>query len=117
MFWLPANLGFFSFFKNTQQTRHFLFFNHYLIYIFLLDFKHLLFLFFKKGRLSVFGNYGPLAEDGTLRGGRQGSRIVSHMELEAMIQEMQREDILQVYIGKQKLQREDQEEILKQAGK
>jgi len=65
----------------------------------------------------VFGNYGPLAEDGTLRGGRQGSRIVSHMELEAMIQEMQREDILQVYIGKQKLQREDQEEILKQAGK
>ena len=65
----------------------------------------------------MFGNYGPLAEDGTLRGGRQGSRIVSHMELEAMIQEMQREDILQVYIGKQKLQREDQEEILKQAGK
>ena len=67
------------------------------------------------GRLSVFGNYGPLAEDGTLRGGRQGSRIVSHMELESMIEEMQREDILQVYIGKQKLQREAQEEILKQA--
>ena len=67
------------------------------------------------GRLSVFGNYGPLAEDGTLRGGRQGSRIVSHMELESMIEEMQREDILQVYIGKQALQREAQEEILKQA--
>ena len=48
------------------------------------------FYFIFLGRLSVFGNYGPLAEDGTLRGGRQGSRIVSHMELEAMIQEMQR---------------------------
>ena len=67
------------------------------------------------GRLSVFGNYGPLADDGTLRGGRQGSRIVSHMELEAMIEEMQREDILYVYIGNQRLQREEQEEILKQA--
>jgi hypothetical protein len=42
-----------------------------------------------------------LSSSGTLRGGRQGSRIVSHMELESMIEEMQREDILQVYVFKQ----------------
>ena len=40
---------------------------------------------------------------------------MSNVELKAMIEEMQREDILNVYIGDQKLQREDQEEILIQA--
>ena len=67
------------------------------------------------GRLAVFGNYGPLASDGNLRCGIRGDHIVSKVELKAMIEEMQREDILKVYIGDQKLQREDQEEILIQA--
>lgn len=67
------------------------------------------------GRLAVFGNYGPLASDGNLRCGMRGDHIVSDVELKAMIEEMQREDILNVYIGKQRLQREDQEEILIQA--
>ena len=66
-------------------------------------------------RPEFFLVLSQLADDGTLRGGRGGSRIVSHMELEAMIQEMEREDILRVYIGNVKLQREAQEEILKQA--
>ena len=56
------------------------------------------------GRLAVFGNYGPLADDGNLSSGIQGRRIVSHMELNAMIEEMQREDILRVYIGNARLQ-------------
>ena len=67
------------------------------------------------GRLAVFGNYGPLADDGNLRCGIRGDHIVSDVELKAMIEEMQREDILNVYIGKQRLQREEQEEILIQA--
>ena len=67
------------------------------------------------GRLAVFGNYGPLADDGNLRCGIRGDHIVSDVELKAMIEEMQREDILNVYIGNQRLQREEQEEILIQA--
>jgi nucleoside diphosphate kinase len=67
------------------------------------------------GRLAVFGNYGPLASDGNLRCGIRGDHIVSEVELKAMIEEMQREDILKVYIGNERLQREEQEEILIQA--
>jgi nucleoside diphosphate kinase len=67
------------------------------------------------GRLAVLGSYGPLASDGNLRCGIQGDHIVSDVELKAMIEEMQREDILRVYIGNERLQREEQEEILIQA--
>ena len=33
------------------------------------------------GRLAVFGNYGPLADDGNLRCGIRGDHIVSDVEL------------------------------------
>jgi hypothetical protein len=60
------------------------------------------------GRLYVYGAYGPTGkdedglEDGLLHAGYLGSHIVQPIELMAMINEMQREDILKIYLtGKQ----------------
>lgn len=48
------------------------------------------------GRLYAFGMYGPLDEDGNLRAGHNGQRVVSAWELDTMCLQFEREDILQV---------------------
>lgn len=49
------------------------------------------------GRLLLVALYGPLTADGHLNGGRRGGRHASELELESMIVELEREDILAVY--------------------
>lgn len=48
------------------------------------------------GRLYAFGMYGPLDENGNLRAGHCGQRVVSAWEIDAMCLHFEREDILQV---------------------
>lgn len=48
------------------------------------------------GRLYAFGIYGPLDEEGNLRAGHKGRRVVSGWELDTMCLQFEREDILQV---------------------
>jgi hypothetical protein len=67
------------------------------------------------GRLFVFGRYGPLAADGHLRSGIRGEHVVSHTELKVMVEELTREDLLQVYVGNACLQRDEQDEVIKAA--
>ena len=70
------------------------------------------------GRLYVFGEYGPLGDDGNLHGGAHGSRTLSPTELKVMISDMIRDTILKVYMGERKakeLQPWEQEEVLAQA--
>lgn len=66
-------------------------------------------------RMAQFGAYGPLAKDGRLRSGIRGHHVVTDMELRTMIEEMLREDILQVYVGKTQMSREAQDVIISQA--
>lgn len=61
-------------------------------FIFPLNLQHPL----STGRLYAFGMYGPLDEDGNLRAGHNGQRVVSGWELDTMCLQFEREDILQV---------------------
>lgn len=48
------------------------------------------------GRLYAFGMFGPLDENGKLRAGQNGRRVVSAWEIDTMCLQFEREDILQV---------------------
>ena len=50
------------------------------------------------GRLIVFGLYGPFNEDGELTCGFRGQHVVSSIELESMIDDIDNEDIISVYV-------------------
>ena len=70
-------------------------------------------------RLFIFGMYGPLDEFGQLRSGRQGSHVITEYELETMCQQIEREDVVRVYVGKGKgiglLSSLEQEQLISQA--
>jgi hypothetical protein len=51
------------------------------------------------GRLLVFSLYGPLTADGVLQAGRAGKRVMSNRELDSMINEIEREDVLAMFTG------------------
>lgn len=50
------------------------------------------------GRLIVFGLYGPFNEEGQLTCGFRGSHVVSSFELESMIDDVDTDDIVSVYV-------------------
>lgn len=49
-------------------------------------------------RLFIFGLYGPLDTEGRLRSGIGGNHVVSEYELEAMCEQTEREDLVQIYL-------------------
>lgn len=49
-------------------------------------------------RLIAFGLYGPLDEHGHLRSGRGGCHAIAEYELETMCLQIEREDIIQIYL-------------------
>ena len=50
------------------------------------------------GRLIVFGEYGPFADDGTLRAGWRGRHRITDRELKTMIDEIEREDLIAIFV-------------------
>jgi hypothetical protein len=50
------------------------------------------------GRLIVFALYGPFNEEGNLTCGFRGSHVLSSVELESMIDDIDQEDIVSVYV-------------------
>ena len=50
------------------------------------------------GRLIVFGEYGPFAEDGTLRAGWRARHRITDRELKTMIDEIEREDLIAIFV-------------------
>jgi len=66
-------------------------------------------------RLYVFAEFGPILVKGRLCGGYKGQHLVTDQELDDMIKEMIREDILKVYVENQVLTRREQEEVIQQA--
>lgn len=69
-------------------------------------------------RLIAFAMYGPLQE-GTLRSGRQGVHVLAEYELEVMCLQIEKEDILQIYLHRPRdmglLSSAEQEAIINQA--
>lgn len=49
-------------------------------------------------RMVIFGMYGPLDEHHQLRAGRKGSHILLEHELDTMCAQVEREDLVQVYL-------------------
>jgi hypothetical protein len=49
-------------------------------------------------RLIIFGQYGPLDELNQLRSGRKGAHILMEYELDEMCQQIEREDLVQIYL-------------------
>ncbi len=49
-------------------------------------------------RLIAFGLYGPLDNEGHLRSGRKGDHVLAEYELETMCIQIEREDIIQIYL-------------------
>ena len=71
-------------------------------------------------RLYIFAECGPTlvkVREGwmSLRAGYKGMHVVTEQELEDMIHEMIREDILRVYVGNAILTPTEQEEVISQA--
>lgn len=70
-------------------------------------------------RLVIFGLYGPFDENGKLRSGRKGSHILLEYELDAMCTQVEREDLIQVYLQKSRdlgmLTLAEQDAIINQA--
>jgi hypothetical protein len=70
-------------------------------------------------RLFVFALCGPLDENLRIRSGYQGKRVVAEYELEEMCVQLEREDIIQVYLHKPSdmglLTSKEQEAIISQA--
>ena len=52
------------------------------------------------GRLIAFGMYGPLDENNCIRTGFKGSRVLAEYELEQMCLQLEKEDIVKVYLHK-----------------
>ena len=50
------------------------------------------------GRFVVFGEYGPFAEDGTLRAGWRAKHRITDRELKTMIDEIEREDLIAIFV-------------------
>lgn len=50
------------------------------------------------GRFIVFGEYGPFAEDGTLRAGWRAKHRITDRELKTMIDEIEREDLIAIFV-------------------
>ena len=71
------------------------------------------------GRLIAFGLYGPLDDFGQIRTGPKGSRILAEYELEQMCLQIEKEDILQIYLHRSRdmgmLSSKEQEMIISQA--
>lgn len=64
------------------------------------------------GLLSVFALYGPLDNSGQLRGGKFGSRVVTENELVAMVREIEREDLINIFTDNANLSRAQEEQVL-----
>eukprot|EP00939_MAST-03C_sp_MAST-3C-sp1_P004309 g4309.t1 len=68
------------------------------------------------GRLIVLQRYGPLDENGGLRGGKFGGHAVSENELRCMLADVYREDLVRVYNDSPETLTEFQkEEVIKKA--
>jgi hypothetical protein len=71
------------------------------------------------GRLFALGMYGPLDEDNMLRTGPLGKHKTTVWELDSMCIQIEREDILSIYLHKQSemslLTTEEQESLIAQA--
>jgi hypothetical protein len=71
------------------------------------------------GRLIAFGMYGPLDEENHIRTGIRGSRILAEYELEQMCLQLEKEDIIKIYLHRERdlgmLTSEEQESIVNQA--
>jgi hypothetical protein len=71
------------------------------------------------GRLFAFGMYGPLDEDNMLRTGPRGVHRTSVWELDAMCKQIEREDLVSIYLDEGAslglLTSEEQEAIIGQA--
>lgn len=71
------------------------------------------------GRLFAFALYGPLDKNGNLCTGPKGSHIVSIWELDSMCTQIEKEDMLQIYLHRGRdmplLTNEEQEAIIGQA--
>lgn len=81
--------------EDTRSTDRFRFHIDDLIdFVFPAELQHPL----AASRLIIFGLYGPLDEAMRLRSGRQGQHILAEYELETMSIQIEREDILQVYL-------------------
>lgn len=66
------------------------------------------------GLLSVFALYGPLDNKGQLRGGKFGSRVVTENELVAMVKEIEREDLINIFTDNANLSRAQEEQVLQE---
>jgi hypothetical protein len=70
-------------------------------------------------RFFVYGDYGPLDSDGNLRSGPGGSHVLSVWELDAMCSQIEREDIMQIYLHRKTdmglLSKPEQEAMIAQA--
>ena len=70
-------------------------------------------------RLFIFGLYGPLDKDGNLRSGIGGKHVVSEYELETMCEQVEREDLVQIYLHKRRdmglLSTKEQDSLINQA--
>mmetsp|Transcript_9398 Transcript_9398/g.14159 ORF Transcript_9398/g.14159 Transcript_9398/m.14159 type:complete len:285 (+) Transcript_9398:114-968(+) len=71
------------------------------------------------GRLFAYGLYGPLDERNTLRTGPQGRHEISVWELDSMCKQIEREDVMSIYLHKRGnmglLSTEEQESLIAQA--
>lgn len=50
------------------------------------------------GRLFAFAMYGPLNAEGKLCSGARGTRVVAEYELDQMCLQLEKEDIIQIYL-------------------
>jgi len=66
------------------------------------------------GLLSVFALYGPLDNKGQLRGGKFGCRVVTENELVAMVKEIEREDLINIFTDNANLSRAQEEQVLQE---
>ncbi len=71
------------------------------------------------GRLIAFGMYGPLDANNQIRTGFKGNRVLAEYELEQMCLQLEKEDIIKVYLHRAKdmgmLSSHEQEAIVSQA--
>jgi saccharopepsin len=70
-------------------------------------------------RLIIFGLYGPLDGSNKLRSGRRGEHVLMEYELDAMCEQIEREDLVQIYLHRQRdmglLSTEEQDALINQA--
>ena len=70
------------------------------------------------GRLTILQRYGPLDDQGRLRGGKYGSHVVSEAELKCMVKEVYVDDLMRVYTDQpETLTSRQREDIAKSASR